>query len=69
MLFLFFTIGLFAAIQGSVCGVIGYVWREGRWVEGPWEYLFNLFCMALQVAAAVGAVWLYTTLFGWPEPD
>jgi peptidoglycan biosynthesis protein MviN/MurJ (putative lipid II flippase) len=69
MLFLLFTIAIFASIQGAICGTIGYVWKQSRWVYGPWDYLRNLLWMALQVACAVGAVWLYTFFFGWPEPD
>ncbi len=69
MLFLFYIIGWVAAGIGAICGPIGYVWKEARWVYSVGDYLRNLAWMIFQVAWGIGIVWLYTTLFGWPEPD
>lgn len=69
MLFLVFTIGWIAALIGAICGPIGYVWKEARWVDSPRDYLENLAWMLLQVAWGIGIIALYIGLFGWPEPD
>lgn len=70
MLFLFiFMPAMFAALQGAVCGIVGYVWKQDRWVYGVGDYFMNLAWMALQTAAAAGIIWQYTVVFGWPEPE
>lgn len=69
MLYLLFVIGWIAAGIGAVCGPIGYVFREHRWVESIGEYFWNLALMIIQAAFGLGVVWLYVALLGWPEPD
>lgn len=69
MLFLFFTIGWIAVIDGAVCGTIGYVWKEGRWVDSVGDYFCNLARMAFQAACGAAIIWVYVAVFGWPEPD
>lgn len=70
MLFLFiFMPAMFLAIQGTACGIVGYVWKENRWVDGIWDYLLNLAKMAFQVTCSAAVIGLYVHFLGWPEPE
>ncbi len=69
MLHLFFIIGWIATAIATVCGLTGYVWKEARWANTAGEYLSNFGRMVFQAAWGIALIWLYTELFGWPEPD
>lgn len=69
MLYLIFLIGWIAAITGTVCGFIGYVLKENRWVDSVGDYFMNFARMTLQVAFGFFLIWAYVWMFGWPEPD
>lgn len=69
MLYLFFVIGWIAMGIAVICGPIGYVFREHRWVYSVGDYFRNLGRMILQAACGLAIVWLYVHFLGWPEPN
>lgn len=67
MIAIFYSFAVLVAIVASACALIGYRWKEERWVSSLGEYLVNFATCLLHIAGAAAFIWVYIQVFGVPE--
>lgn len=60
---IFFAFALYIMAGASICGLIGYRWKDKRWCGSLGEYLGNFCLCLLHAAGAAAFLWVYLQVF------